>query len=83
MPTCQYIHNGETVTKQMPTPKQITKVEKWYKEARKVIPEIPNALIGLYADRSWIISHYETDVKWVKFDLQDLEGRKAYIVILR
>lgn len=83
MPTVQYIHNGEIFTKQMITPKQITKVEKWYKEARKALPQIPEAQVGLFMDREWMITWYETNPKWVKFDLENRIGEKAYIVILR
>lgn len=83
MPTVQYIHNGETVTKQMPTPKSITRLEKWYKEARKAVPQIPEALYNVFANNQWCIIEQEADVKWVKFDLISLDHRKAYIVILR
>lgn len=83
MSTVQYIFNGNTTTKQMATPKQITRIEKWYKEARKAIPAIPEALIGVFGPNQWCIVESETDVKWVKFDLLSLDHRKAYIVILR
>ena len=83
MPTVQYIHNGETVTKQMPTPKRITSLQHWYKEARKAIPQIPEALIGVFGPHQWCIVESEADIKWVKFDLLSLDNRKAYIVILR
>lgn len=83
MPTVQYIYKGETYTRQMPTPKQVTKVEAWYKEARKVLPNIPEAQIGVVGNNKWMIEHYETDPKWIKYDLMNGCGEKAYIVILR
>lgn len=83
MPTVQYIHKGETFTKQMNTPKRITSVTHWYKEAQKALPQIPNAIVSLYNDNEWCIVWHELDVKWLKFDLLNRNGEKAYIVILR
>ena len=83
MPTVQYIHNGATTTRNMVTPKRITSVQHWYKEARKSIPNIPEALIGVVGNNKWMIEHCETDIKWVKFDLMSGTGERAYIVILR
>lgn len=83
MPTVQYIFDGDITTKSMATPKAITKLTHWYKEARKAIPQIPEALDKLTGPTGWFISHQEADVKWVKFDLEDKSGKRAYIVILR
>jgi hypothetical protein len=83
MPTVQFFHNGRTFTKNMITPKRITKLEAWYKEARKVITDIPEALMGIFGNNEWMIEHHEVDVKWIKFDLLHTNGFKAYIVILR
>jgi hypothetical protein len=83
MPTVQYIHKGETITKQMPTPRQITKVEAWYKEARKAIPSIPEAQFMVSGPTGWLIDYQEADPKWIKYDLMNMRQERAYIVILR
>lgn len=84
MPTVQYIHKGETYTKQMPTPKRITSTAHWFKEARKALPQIPNAgPNGMINESGWTIAYEEIDPKWLKWDLENRNGEKAYIVILR
>lgn len=84
MPTVQYIHKGETYTRQMLTPKRITSTQAWFKEARKALKEIPNAFPnGLMSEAGWTIAYEETDPRWLKFDLENRNGEKAYIVILR
>lgn len=83
MPTVQLFLNGETHTKQMPSPIKISRMEYWYKGARKVINQIPEAQYQLTGPTGWMIEHQEADVKWVKFDLLHRDGQRGYIVILR
>lgn len=83
MPTVQYVYSGEIMTRQMPTPKSISKVYSWFKGARKVIPSIPVATIDVFGDNEWMIEHHETDVKWVKFELLSKRSERAVLVILR
>lgn len=83
MPTVQYIHDGSVHTKNCLTPKRITSLQHWYKEARKAIPYMPEALIGVFGPNEWCIVNSEADVKWVKFDLISTKDEKAYVVILR
>ena len=83
MPTVQYIFDGDITTKTMSTPKRITSLPHWYKAAKAAIQQIPEAFDKLTGPTGWFISHQEADIKWIKFDLENKEGRKAYIVILR
>lgn len=83
MPTVQLFKDGETYTKQMPTPKRISVIQSWYNDARKAIPEIPPASYNVHVNNEWMIEHQEASTKWIKFDLLNRIGQKAYIVILR
>lgn len=66
------------ITKKMAAPKKVTQIEAWFKEARKMIPEIPNP-----KDTDWIITHQQADVKWVRYDLVNSVGEKCQVVIDR
>lgn len=83
MPVVQYIFDGKDQTKNMLTPKRITSLPHWYKEARKAIPDIPLALFDVFGDNEWMVEYSEVDVKWIKMDLLRKDGRKAFLVILR
>jgi hypothetical protein len=50
----------------------------WFKLCRKLIPEIPDAPNG-----DWNITHEEADLKWIKFELQNISGQRCYVVIDR
>lgn len=65
------------ITKRMFAPKTAT-MHHWFKEARKVIPEIPNP-----KQTDWIIAHEEADLRWVKFELANSVGERCFIVIDR
>lgn len=68
-------------------PKQVTKIEAWWKAARRAIPEIPDVFVGsprmLNSASGWMYTHHTADIKWIKFDLESASGEKAYVVIDR
>lgn len=62
----------------MPTPKRITELKYWFKEARKALSVIPQVDHGEY-----IIEHQTADKDYVRFDLIDAKGIKSNVVIQR
>lgn len=62
----------------MPAPKKIEKLEAWFKQARKVIPQIPDAPNGL-----WNITHQSASIKWISFELETPQGERCYVIIDR
>ena len=79
MPVAQYVNHNtqERKTATMPTPKRITDMLRWYKDAKKVIPEIP--ALG----QGWNIEYQDANTDWIRFDLRSREGGKANLVIMR
>jgi len=67
------------ITKTMPTPKQITRLDVWLRKACKIIPEIPNTENG----GEWRVGFQEANGDWIRYDLLHRTGRRAYVVILR
>jgi len=67
------------ITKVMRTPKKITALTQWLKEARKAISEIPDE----YDVEGWFVMSQDVSINFIRFDLQNRIGEKAYIVIDR
>lgn len=65
------------VTRRMGAPK-IATTKAWYKAARAVIPQVPNL-----KETDWEIFSEEVTLGWVRFNLQNSVGEKAYLVIDR
>lgn len=81
MPQVQYVDQAEgiRITKTMPTPKQITRLEVWLRKARKVIPEIPDT----EHSGEWRVEFQEANGDWIRYDLRNRCGRRTYVVIFR
>lgn len=80
MPLVQYVNQAANIriTKSMDTPKKISRIDHWFRNARKAVPEIPSIAEGL-----WYIEYQEATVEWVRFDMRSREGLKCNIVIFR
>ncbi len=80
MAIVQYRHEtkGIEVTKTMFAPKKAGVLDAWFKEARKIIPSIPNT-----KDTDWFIAHGDADLDWIKFELHNSVGERCYVVINR
>lgn len=92
MPLCQFQWpiRKISVTRGIPTPKRIGELRYWLKMSQQWIKEIPRVIAEseLSADRSigtdgWFVANTEVDLKWIKFNLENRIGEKAYIVIDR
>lgn len=70
--------NDVNITKKIPAPRKVEKMEAWFKEARKMIPQIPNP-----KETDWIISHETATIKYVRFDMVNTVGEKCQVVIDR
>ncbi len=76
----QYIDviNNVRLTASMPTPKKMSNLDAWFREARKVIPEIPDIRLEL-----WFIVSSEACKHYIRYELKDRRGVNVYVVILR
>lgn len=92
MPIAQYtnMHRSISVNRSMPTPKRMSELRYWLKEAQKWIKEIPRQIAEseASADRSigtdgWFVANTDVSVKWIKFNLENRIGEKAHLVINR
>lgn len=86
MPQVQFSYpaKGIQITKGMPTPKKMAQLEAWYKEARKVIPDIPE--IGLPDKDGRLWKEYDVphvDELWIRRTYVNDIGERAYLVIAR
>lgn len=84
MPQVQYVDQvgKQRITKTMPTPKKITQMPAWYKQARKAIPEIPD----VYSKTStgmWYIINESANTDYITFEVRHRDGYKRHIVIFR
>lgn len=68
---------GINISKSLGAPKTAT-LEAWFKEIRKVIPEVPNP-----KKTDWLIYHQEASLQWIKFEMQNSIGERCYIVVDR
>lgn len=69
---------GICISKKMPAPKKVERIEAWFKQARKLIPEIPNP-----EQTDWQITHQDATVKWINFEMHNSVGERCYVVIDR
>lgn len=92
MPIVQYINmfRKERVSRSMRTPKRITELRYWLKEAQKTVCEIPQQIAESeamvnhsYGHDGWFVARTEVDIKWIRFDIENVIGEKAQIVIDR
>lgn len=94
MPLAQYTNMFKKpavqVNRTIPTPKRMTELRYWLKEAQKWIPEIPRQIAEseASADRSigtdgWFVANTDVDIKWIKFNLENRIGERAHLVINR
>src|SRR5262249_33252078 len=87
MALAQFVQvNGERITKRMFTPKKkMTDPLQWYKDARKLIKELPQlSTAPVRTKEQWrLICEPETSVRWIKFTLENGIGEKAHLVIDR
>ena len=65
------------ISKRLGAPKKAT-LEAWFREIRKVIPEIPNPRIT-----DWQITHQQADERWIKFEMHNSIGERCHIVVDR
>ena len=77
MPRVQFVNQHESVriTKDMPHP-QTSNVTKWFRMARKAIPDIPDIKQGL-----WHIFHQEVNSEYLRFELRSREDTKCHVII--
>jgi len=64
--------------KVMPTPKRIEDPQAWVREARKVIPAIPDV-----SKTDWMITDFDTALDIILIGLANTVGEKANIAIDR
>jgi hypothetical protein len=80
MPQVLYQNDGarESLVRHMPVPKRIADVMAWFKEARKVIRQIPNP-----DTTDWMITKAEATFTEVLFNLRDTNGKECFVKIDR
>lgn len=71
---------GIRVSRGMRTPKRITDINAWFKQARKTIKEL-DALMN--ENTGWCILTHDTDIRYVLFELRNNHDQKAQVVIDR
>lgn len=92
MPIVQYVSEIRDIreTRNMFSPKRITSLPHWLKEAQKTIPKIPR-LIALDIEQAvnteghdgWYIFEEDVSVDYIKWTIKNKFGEKAHIVIDR
>lgn len=80
MPRVQFVYPFAkiNVTKPMPTPRNMTKLAVWLREARKVIPQIPKI-----EDSDWMVWEEIVTEGTIIFHLRDSVGNKCSVAIDR
>lgn len=80
MATVQFRNDpkGISINKRLPIPKKVSRLEAWFKQSRKIIPEIPNPV-----DTDWRIASEEATLQYVKFTMVNSIGERCYVVIDR
>lgn len=79
MPVVFYYNSkGEQSAKTMPQPKRMADISAWFRQARRVLPEIPNP-----SDSDWRLVNEEATLKEVTFELVDTFGDKRTVLIRR
>jgi len=79
MPRVQFTFPARRIqiVKVMPTPRVMSSLDAWFKQARKVIPQIPDL------DGQWYLGEEVVELRWIKFTLQSGIGETAYVLIDR
>lgn len=80
MPAVQFRNQvqGVEVNKTMSTPKKMSTLDAWFKEIRKIIPQVPNP-----KDTDWQIHHQHATLDWITFEMQNSIGERCVIVVDR
>lgn len=65
-------------SKKMPTPKKMANIENWFKDARKVIPEIPDPKVT-----DWFLKTSHAHPDYVKFEIVNSIGEQGTVFIDR
>lgn len=66
------------ITRYMNTPKGAGNIGNWLREARKVVPQIPNI-----AQSDWYIHDHQASLRSIIFELRDSVGNKCAVCIER
>lgn len=85
MPIVQFRNDPQSIdiNRKMFAPKT-SSIQAWFKEARKVIPQIPNP-----KQTDWQLATIEpekvisADARWIKFEMFNSVGERCHIVIDR
>ena len=80
MAQVQYVDvpNDVRITRGMGAPKRVTLLSAWLREARKVIPQIPNHLKG----EAYVLTSNAT-TNFIKFELKRPDDSRVYVIIDR
>lgn len=66
------------LSRRMFAPKKAADINAWFKEARKVIPQIPNP-----KDTDWVIFRSDASLNYISFEMYNSVGERCYVVIAR
>lgn len=86
MPQVQFSYPAKKLqaTRGMPTPKRMSELKYWYKDARKAIPAIPEMGVPDADGRMWREqSNVEVSDAFIRWTLENDRGERAYVVIAR
>lgn len=70
--------NKVEITRRMSAPKKVTRLEHWYKEARRIIPQIPDIQMP-----GMEVINTQCTFKWITWEVKDPKGHRSYVVINR
>ncbi len=70
--------NNVSITRRMSAPKKVTRLDHWYKAARKTIPQIPDLLVP-----GTSIINTQCTFQWITWEVKDEVGNRSYVVINR
>lgn len=80
----------DDVSKKMPSPKKIERLDHWYRDARKLIPQMPNIYPTPHNPRtaddmreSWFQESVEHDTTFITFRLRSNLDETALVIIDR
>lgn len=96
MPRVQFNFQSRNINivKDMRSPKRISQVSAWFKEARKVVPEIPavGPHVGIVQHTTitdegekigWVLTDENVTQKFIRWDITNSLGERCYVVIAR
>jgi hypothetical protein len=80
MPLAEFNFPAKNIRRQkrMFPPKKVYSLPHWQKQARKLIPDIPDAPNGY-----WRILHEDVTVQWIKLTYESTAGERCYLTIDR